>query len=248
MTEVMEIVPQESDNKTNVEQKKNLKNTLFVGGLTKDITVDDLTKYFERYGALESCEIPTHPKTKKPRLFAFVEFQNDGCVDKVQYSRPHVVNNQVVDTKRKLPARFYDSEKQNVRTLYVGGLNSDVDESAVRKHFEQYGPVLKVAIRENKDSSKPRFAHVDFIEADVVDKVLQEEEPTLDGERITVDKAHLPPNRRPTRGVFNKTPLPGLLQAIGQVMQLSAGGNSKAGLLGPKRGRNKDRTRKSITK
>eukprot|EP00919_Chromeraceae_sp_WS-2016_P005099 GHVR01012065.1.p2 GENE.GHVR01012065.1~~GHVR01012065.1.p2 ORF type:complete len:106 (+),score=14.21 GHVR01012065.1:392-709(+) len=47
---------------------------LFIGGLPEDITEEELTEYFSKYGPVESAQIIYSKTSHKPRGFGFVYF------------------------------------------------------------------------------------------------------------------------------------------------------------------------------
>ena len=51
-------------------------DTLFVGNLSFEATMDDVRGAFESFGSIEGIRIPTRPGTEDPRGFAYVQFSS----------------------------------------------------------------------------------------------------------------------------------------------------------------------------
>ncbi len=62
-----------------------------------------------------------------------------------------------------------------VRKVFVGGIDSRVDESDLRDYFDRFGTVETVELMRNKDTGRSRgFAFLYFADSDVVDKLVCE--------------------------------------------------------------------------
>lgn len=56
---------------------------LFIGGIGKAVTKEDLEEYFGKYGTLTDCAIVVTKDTGEPRGFGFVEYEDVDSADKV---------------------------------------------------------------------------------------------------------------------------------------------------------------------
>jgi RNA recognition motif-containing protein len=56
------------------ERRKRKEFEIFVGGLDKDATEDDLRKVFSRVGEVTEARLMMNPQTKKNKGFAFLRF------------------------------------------------------------------------------------------------------------------------------------------------------------------------------
>lgn len=56
---------------------------LFIGGLPKDLTVEEMKEYFSRFGQVIDCVIIPNKETKRSRCFGFVQFTTCKAVEDV---------------------------------------------------------------------------------------------------------------------------------------------------------------------
>ena len=56
---------------------------LFIGGIGKQVTKEDLEEYFGKYGKMTDCAIVVTKDTGEPRGFGFVEYEDVDAADKV---------------------------------------------------------------------------------------------------------------------------------------------------------------------
>lgn len=68
---------------------------LFVGGIGRDTTVEQLREYFERYGEVSNASIVKDKVTGRPRGFGFVSFSDPLVIDRVLKIK-HVVGKRTV--------------------------------------------------------------------------------------------------------------------------------------------------------
>lgn len=78
-------------------------NKIFVGGLRRDITEDQLSKYFSQYGSVTECVLMKDKATGGSRGFGFVTFDDTDTVDKVIVARPHSILDSKADVKKAIP-------------------------------------------------------------------------------------------------------------------------------------------------
>ena len=55
--------------------------SVYVGNLSYDVTSDDLSQAFDKYGTVKNVHLPTDRDTGRMRGFAFVEMQADAEED-----------------------------------------------------------------------------------------------------------------------------------------------------------------------
>lgn len=138
---------------------------LFIGGLSRKTTEDDLWDYFTKYGLIDSLKIIIDSKTQISKGFAFIVFNSAEAVAKVIMEGNHFINNKKVDTKIA-----------NSRTgkIYVGGITAEITKEDIKNHFDRFGNVIEVIIpfRRTK-KQRQNFCFVIFDSQEVVEKLIQ---------------------------------------------------------------------------
>jgi RNA recognition motif-containing protein len=99
---------------------------IFVGGLKKDITNEDLAEYFGKYGNVTDAQIVIAKDTNTSRGFAFVTFDDTDSVDKVILARPHLICGHKADVRKALSREEMNkvrSKPPPARVEYSAGWN-----------------------------------------------------------------------------------------------------------------------------
>lgn len=87
---------------------KDDERKLFVGGLTRNTTENELREYFGKFGEIESVSIKMDPYTGVSRGFAFMVFQNAKSIDKLLTAGDHFINKRkVIDIRIILAILWY---------------------------------------------------------------------------------------------------------------------------------------------
>ena len=89
------------------------------------------------------------------------------------------------------------------KTLFVGRLSYDVDESKLRREFEQWGPVKSVRVVEDVETGKPRgYAFIEYNrESDMKTAYKQADGRRIENKRVVVDaeRGRTVPDWKPRR-------------------------------------------------
>jgi len=73
---------------------------IFVGGITSDLTDDDIKSYFSQFGTITQVEMP-FDKTKNQRKgFCFITFENDSIVKELLKKPKQTIKDKQVDVKK----------------------------------------------------------------------------------------------------------------------------------------------------
>jgi len=88
---------------------------IFVGGLQEQTTEDKLMEYFGQFGEIQNnIEFAVDRNTQKKRGFCFIEFANEGIVDRIVKKKFHEVCGKRLETKRALSKQQQAEEAARV--------------------------------------------------------------------------------------------------------------------------------------
>ena len=151
---------------------------LFIGGIPRDITDEQLAEYFSQFTdgddcCLNDCVVIKDGTTKQSRGFGFVTYNKLCETDKCLAARPHMLNDKEVEVKHAIP-RDEKIETNHVRTnkIFVGGLPKEATEeeltSVIENHVLAIGEnlnakITKCEIIKEKETGESRgFAFLDI--------------------------------------------------------------------------------------
>lgn len=112
---------------------------IFVGGLKKDVTNDDLAEYFGKFGTVTDASIVIAKDTNTSRGFAFVTFDDTDSVDKIILARPHTICGHKADVRKALSREEMNkvrSKPPPARVEYSQGW-SEAPNSAYQQNWDQ---------------------------------------------------------------------------------------------------------------
>ncbi|GKV12705.1 hypothetical protein SLEP1_g23823 [Rubroshorea leprosula] len=112
------------------ERRKRKEFELFVGGLDKDATEDDIRKVFSQVGELVEVRLMRNPQTKKNKGFAFLRFAT------VEQAKRAVteLRNPVINGKQCGVTPSQDSD-----TLFLGNICKTWTKEALKEKLKHYG-------------------------------------------------------------------------------------------------------------
>ncbi|CAM8991937.1 unnamed protein product [Rhodiola kirilowii] len=125
-----EVAAEEDHHDALKERRKRKEFEVFVGGLDKDATEDDLKKVFSVVGEITEVRLMKNPLTKRNKGFAFLRFAT------VEQAKRAVVElkNPVVNGKRCGVSPSQDSD-----TLFLGNICKTWTKEALKEKLKHYG-------------------------------------------------------------------------------------------------------------
>ena len=189
---------------TNMSQPETTK--MFVGGLSWETTIDTFTEYFKTYGEITDSVI-MKDNTGKPRGFGFVTFKEPKSVDLVLAKHKHTIDEKQVDPKiaekRGTPSTINHNHMSlplyptqptvHPRKIFVGGIAPGTTEQDLSKIFDSYGNVLKVEIKVDKESQRPRgFGFLTLDNDESVEKICKHQYFVINGKKVECKLAQDP--------------------------------------------------------
>uniref|UniRef100_UPI0037E9BD3D RNA-binding protein 34 isoform X2 n=1 Tax=Semicossyphus pulcher TaxID=241346 RepID=UPI0037E9BD3D len=250
------------------------KRTVFVGNLPVGCTKKTLQSLFREKGTIESIrfrsvvrEDPSmsrkvaviqrkvHPK--KQSMNAYVVFKDEEGVTKaLERNGMEIEKDFHIRVDRVTDSSSHDHK----RSVFVGNLSFEINELAVRRHFEECGVVEAVRLVRDQNSGLGKgFGYVLFESADLVQLALELDGTKLEGRTIRVKrsvkkeklkkndskaptgKAGRGPAKGPTKGPA-KGPMKSPMKGSGRER-----GGSRGGFKSPKFSGNQQRSIKSST-
>ena len=188
----------------NTEAKKYRK--LFVGGLSRETNEVGLKSYFEQWGKVVDCVVVRNPVTGVSKGFSFLVFKESVTLDEVQASRPHIIDNQCVETRRAMPYYKNPGELRNVKMVYSGRVRKDTTEEDIRRAFSKYGEIEKIEWVINNSGKYTGFLFLTFKDIDSVDKCVLQSRVLVNNTRVVVSRAV--PKSESEKTPAQTTPLP----------------------------------------
>ncbi|XP_029638910.2 heterogeneous nuclear ribonucleoproteins A2/B1-like [Octopus sinensis] len=170
-----------------MEAKKYRK--LFVGGLSRETNEISLKTYFEQWGKVLDCVVVRNPATGVSKGFSFLVFKEASTLDEIQSSRPHIIDNRCVETRRAMPYYKNPGELRNIMEIYAGRFRKDIREEEIWKVFSNYGSVQKLEWVINHAGKYTGFVFLCFDDIDSVDKCVLHSKIQVDGRQIVVTRA-----------------------------------------------------------
>ncbi|XP_017977005.1 PREDICTED: nucleolin isoform X1 [Theobroma cacao] len=139
------------------ERRKRKEFEVFVGGLDKDATEDDIRKVFSQVGEVVDVRLMMNPQTKKNKGFAFLRFAN------VEQAKRAVteLKNPVINGKQCGVTPSQDSD-----TLFLGNICKTWTKEALKEKLKHYGvdnvEDLTLVEDSNNEGMNRGFAFLEF--------------------------------------------------------------------------------------
>ena len=125
-------------------QDRNSDATIYVGGLDPRCTEEILWELFLQCGPIANIHFPRDKITNEHQGFGFVEFKNE---DDSDYSIKIMHMIKLYGKSIKVNKASQNNRTQEVgANLFIGNLNDNTDEKALRDVFQAFGIVIATKI------------------------------------------------------------------------------------------------------
>ncbi|XP_051973211.1 heterogeneous nuclear ribonucleoprotein D-like [Xyrauchen texanus] len=102
-------------------QGKEPPKKVFVGGLSPDISEEQVREYFGAYGDIENIELPIDTKTNERRGFCFITYVLEEPVQKLLENRYHQIGSGKCEIKVAQPKEVYRQQQNRGDRGFGGG-------------------------------------------------------------------------------------------------------------------------------
>src|SRR3990167_4046234 len=153
-------------------------NKLFVGGISIDVTEDEMRSHFANFGKIIDLVIIRDKETKQSRGFGFVTYELKSSMI-VALNQQHYLAGKLLDLKEAKPKKTTrdDLLLQGVaiKKIFVGGIPKEVTKKMFREHFEKYGYITDIVLIDDRKTMEPRglgfvcFEHTESVESVMFD-------------------------------------------------------------------------------
>ncbi|KAI1715185.1 RNA recognition motif domain-containing protein [Ditylenchus destructor] len=155
---------------------------LFVGGLSKQTSVETLREYFSKFGDVAECNIPRN-EVNGSRGFGYVIFQSEESINKVLKSAPHYIDNIAVDVKQA-------SARQREFTIIVQKLSPNTTDESLREFYSRFGELTQCNVKFDRQTGQSRgFGYVSFSSQKELDSAINAEPHIIDGVKVKLNYA-----------------------------------------------------------
>lgn len=116
---------------------------MFCGGISSNLSRDDLMEYFSTFGAIVSLRLGIHKPTGGFRGFCYIKYEDLDVLNRVVEMRTHEIKGFTVETKHAFSKTgSLDSLKsENERKLFLFNIPNSVTEEALHSHFRRFGEI-----------------------------------------------------------------------------------------------------------
>ncbi|KAI1713623.1 RNA recognition motif domain-containing protein [Ditylenchus destructor] len=154
---------------------------LFIGGLSKETSVETLREYFSQFGQIAECNIPRN-EVNGSRGFGFVIFKSQESVDNVINLSSHCIDNNNDVTVRLTETR------QREFTLIVKKLSPNTTNESLRAFYSRFGQLTECTVKLDGQTGQSReFGYVAFRSLEGLDSALAEQPHLIDGTKVELD-------------------------------------------------------------
>ncbi|XP_038051783.1 heterogeneous nuclear ribonucleoprotein A1, A2/B1 homolog isoform X2 [Patiria miniata] len=187
---------QYQDNQEELEEE-NLRK-LFLGGLERSLTKEDVEEHFRALGDVIDVSVATDNRNVS-KGFGFVTMRTIAETDKVLHDHednPTQLKGKKIEVRRAIPKNS-NVPNDLVKKVFVAGLNKGViTEDDLKDYFNSIAKVKSVSIVRDKETNQPRgFAFVELEYYYMVDKAALMTNHMINDTKIDVNKAHADKNR-----------------------------------------------------
>ena len=169
------------------------KGKIFLGGLSDEITVEDLTDHFKTFGRIINCQVMINTKTNRSKGYGFVTFFDRKTAFDVLNAH-HSIKGIVVDCKEvtskndQLNAKKV--EQETGKKLYIDKIPLETKKSQLYQFFSNFGSITELNVmHKTKNYNSLGFAFLTFEDQEISNMLLSKGRITFNGSVLQISKA-----------------------------------------------------------
>ncbi|KAI1710919.1 RNA recognition motif domain-containing protein [Ditylenchus destructor] len=153
---------------------------LFVGGLSKETSVETLREYFSRFGDIAECVIP-RDEMNGSRGFGYVTFKSQDVINNVLKSTPHCIDNKKVDVAQT-------AVRQREFTIIVKKLSPNTTNESLREYYSRFGELTQCDVIFDRQTGQSRgFGFVAFSSKKELDSAIEVNPHIIDDVKVELE-------------------------------------------------------------
>ncbi|XP_066993461.1 heterogeneous nuclear ribonucleoprotein D0 [Anabrus simplex] len=160
---------------------------LFVGGLTPDISDDDIRNFFSQFGTVVDVQSPFDKVKNQRKGFCFITFDSKDTVYKLLKNPKQYINGKWVDLRKAVnnPEAAGGGGGLQGEKIFVGGITPDISDLDIKNFFSQFGTVVEVQSPYDKAKNQRKgFCFITFDSKDAVYNLLKNPKQYINGKAV----------------------------------------------------------------
>ncbi|XP_022172750.1 RNA-binding protein squid-like [Myzus persicae] len=156
---------------------------IFVGGLEKETTQEDLGEHFGQFGPIQYIAVKVDATTGWCRGYAFIVYQTLESLEKVFEHTNHEINGKIIEPKKAIPRKI---------KLFIGGLSPDLTPGDITRYFRRFAFIVNVEMPYDKVTKQRRgFCFLTFDNMRAVHEILGSSRHVIKGTQVEVKVSSL---------------------------------------------------------
>jgi len=170
------------------EEEKGKK--LYIAGVSWSTTDDGFMNFFARMGDIHEA-IVMRDRNGKSRGFGFVTFKDPAVAERL-HGQTLMLDGRKLDIMDAIPRNEMINavKSQPSKKLYVAGVSWNTTDDGLYNFFSRFGTVMSAQVQRDRPNGKSRgFGFVTFDDPTSAEKVISEQNLTLDGRKLEIKSA-----------------------------------------------------------
>ncbi|XP_017227335.1 UBP1-associated protein 2B [Daucus carota subsp. sativus] len=165
---------------------------IFVHNIDWDTTRGSMVSVFEKYGALEACDVAYDRVTGKTKGFGFVVFKSRESAKNALKEPKKRIDNRIASCQlASIGPPVVGGVDNSSRKIYVSNVDKDVDSLKLREFFEKFGEIEVGPFGFDMQTGKSKgYALFVYKNLEGVRKVLEEPIKIFDGKQLSCRMAN----------------------------------------------------------